>query len=269
MSISENIRNLALKGIEDFRKGSLAMIIANGLSLTATVLIIVFVFPYLSVLPLGTVMRRAAPSIDLLKSLDILGSLITVAAIMGVFGIVSLILTVYAIYIKFIPGSNKLKKWREDFSTPSTLMKIGYIGGLILIIFGIGIMIVLAITLLPTIGGRGTFSNPMDFLRFLAPLFGGLAIILIGGLLWLVGNIGLILLFLRFHSVFNEVPLLIAAILFILLIIMGLMAALPLIGIFIAIVTAILTLTAWILSYIGLGNVIKKVQSQTTQLVLV
>ncbi|MEM2698433.1 MAG: DUF973 family protein, partial [Ignisphaera sp.] len=134
---------------------------------------------------------------------------------------------------------------------------------------GIGIMIVLAITLLPTIGGRGTFSNPMDFLRFLAPLFGGLAIILIGGLLWLVGNIGLILLFLRFHSVFNEVPLLIAAILFILLIIMGLMAALPLIGIFIAIVTAILTLTAWILSYIGLGNVIKKVQSQTTQPVLV
>ncbi len=262
MSISEDIKNVVLSGIKDVRNGSLAMIIANGISLISTLLLMIFIFPLLMALPRDMVIRG---SIDLLRLLGASRVLIVIAAVMGLFCIVSLILAIYAIYIKLIPGSNKLKKWREDFSTPSMLMKIGYIGGLIVIIAGV-IIIVMAIISLPTIGGGEAFSSPMNLLRFLMPLFGGLAIILIGGLLGLVGNIGLILLFFRLHSIFNEVLLLASAVIFIIAIIMGMIAVIPLIGIFISIALSILLLIAWILSYTGLGNIVRRIDSQSQAL---
>jgi hypothetical protein len=154
-----------------------------------------------------------------------------------------------------------LKKWKDEFSAPSTLMKIGYIGGLILIVIGIAVMVILAITLLPAIG-RGAFSTPMNLLRFLSPLFGGLAITMIGGLLWLIGVIGMIILFFKLSSIFSETLLLVVAIVLIMAIISGLLATIPFIGIFISIATTLLPLIAWILAYIGIGNIIKRLSAK-------
>lgn len=66
-------------------------------------------------------------------------------------------------------------------------MKTGYVGGLVTIVVGT-LVIVLAIALLPTINGESILSNPMNHKRLLAPLSGGLIVILMGNLLWLGWN---------------------------------------------------------------------------------
>ena len=269
MGIDESVRDYVLRGLEDLRKGSLAMLIAQILSIAVIVVLVVSLFPLLGALPFIITTPQAPPYTDLIRSLTSLRFLLALLIAMGIFGLASLIFTIYAIYIKFIPGSSKLRRWSADFSTPSMLMKIGYIGGLIVIVVGIVIMMVLAITLLPTMPSRGAFSSPMDFLRFLAPLFGGIAIVFIGGLLWLIGNIGLIILFFKLHTIFKEMPLLIAAIIFIILIVSSFIAAIPFIGMFISIAISILPLVAWLLSYIGLGNIVRKIHSQTIEPVAV
>lgn len=265
MGADESVMDYALRGLDDLRKGSLAMIIAQVLSIVVMIVLIASLFPLLTAIPSIIIAPRMPLPIDFIRSIGSLRILMAMFIAMGIFGLASLILTIYAIYIKIIPGSNKLRRWSGDFSTPSILMKIGYIGGLIVIVIGIAVIIVLAITIFPKIPGRGAFSSPMDFLRFLAPLFGGLAIIFIGGLLWLIGNIGLIILFFRLHTAFKEVLLLIAAIIFIIVIVSSLITAIPYIGIFISMAIGVLPLVAWILSYIGLGNILRKIHSQTTQ----
>jgi len=101
----------------------------------------------------------------------------------------------------------------------------------------------------------------MNLLRFLAPLFGGLAITMIGGLLWLIGVIGMMILLFKLNSIFSETLLLVAAIIFIITIISGFLAAIPFIGIFISIAASLLPLIAWILVYIGIGNIIKRLSA--------
>jgi hypothetical protein len=254
MSINETDKDVILNALNDLKKGSMAMMIAQILSLILTVILIATLLPLIYMY----LTAATAPSAQTMP----FRGLIAVAIITtGIFGLASLIFTIYGIYLKFIPGSSKLKKWKDEFSAPSTLMKIGYIGGLILIVIGIAVMVILAITLLPAIG-RGAFSTPMNLLRFLSPLFGGLAITMIGGLLWLIGVIGMIILFFKLSSIFSETLLLVVAIVLIMAIISGLLAAIPFIGIFISIATTLLPLIAWILAYIGIGNIIKRLSAK-------
>jgi hypothetical protein len=254
MGINETDKDVILNALNDLKKGSMAMMIAQILSLILTVILIATLLPLIYMY----LTAATAPSAQTMP----FRGLIAVAIITtGIFGLASLIFTIYGIYLKFIPGSSKLKKWKDEFSAPSTLMKIGYIGGLILIVIGIAVMVILAITLLPAIG-RGAFSTPMNLLRFLSPLFGGLAITMIGGLLWLIGVIGMIILFFKLSSIFSETLLLVVAIVFIMAIISGLLAAIPFIGIFISIATTLLPLIAWILAYIGIGNIIKRLSAK-------
>jgi len=254
MSINETDKDVILNALNDLKKGSMAMMISQILSLILTVILIATLLPLIYMY----LTAATAPSAQTMP----FRGLIAVAIITtGIFGLASLIFTIYGIYLKFIPGSSKLKKWKDEFSAPSTLMKIGYIGGLILIVIGIAVMVILAITLLPAIG-RGAFSTPMNLLRFLSPLFGGLAITMIGGLLWLIGVIGMIILFFKLSSIFSETLLLVVAIVFIMAIISGLLATIPFIGIFISIATTLLPLIAWILAYIGIGNIIKRLSAK-------
>jgi hypothetical protein len=254
MGINETDKDVILNALNDLKKGSMAMMISQILSLILTVILIATLLPLIYMY----LTAATAPSAQTMP----FRGLIAVAIITtGIFGLASLIFTIYGIYLKFIPGSSKLKKWKDEFSAPSTLMKIGYIGGLILIVIGIAVMVILAITLLPAIG-RGAFSTPMNLLRFLSPLFGGLAITMIGGLLWLIGVIGMIILFFKLSSIFSETLLLVVAIVFIMAIISGLLAAIPFIGIFISIATTLLPLIAWILAYIGIGNIIKRLSAK-------
>jgi len=254
MSINETDKDVILNALNDLKKGSMAMMIAQILSLILTVILIATLLPLIYMY----LTAATAPSAQTMP----FRGLIAVAIITtGIFGLASLIFTIYGIYLKFIPGSSKLKKWKDEFSAPSTLMKIGYIGGLILIVIGIAVMVILAITLLPAIG-RGAFSTPMNLLRFLSPLFGGLAITMIGGLLWLIGVIGMIILFFKLSSIFSETLLLVVAIVLIMAIISGLLATIPFIGIFISIATTLLPLIAWILAYIGIGNIIKRLSAK-------
>jgi hypothetical protein len=254
MSINETDKDVILNALNDLKKGSMAMMISQILSLILTVILIATLLPLIYMY----LTAATAPSAQTMP----FRGLIAVAIITtGIFGLASLIFTIYGIYLKFIPGSSKLKKWKDEFSAPSTLMKIGYIGGLILIVIGIAVMVILAITLLPAIG-RGAFSTPMNLLRFLSPLFGGLAITMIGGLLWLIGVIGMIILFFKLSSIFSETLLLVVAIVLIMAIISGLLATIPFIGIFISIATTLLPLIAWILAYIGIGNIIKRLSAK-------
>jgi len=252
MNINETDKDVVLNALKDLKKGSMAMMIAQILSLILTVILVATIFPLIYMYLTAT----TAPTI---QTMPFRGLIAIVIITTGIFGLASLIFTIYGIYLKFIPGSSKLKKWRDEFSTPSTLMKIGYIGGLILIVIGIVVMVILAIILLPSIG-RGV-STPMNLLRFLSPLFGGLAITMIGGLLWLIGVIGMIILFFKLNSIFGETLLLIVAIILIITIIAGLLAAIPFIGIFISVAATLLPLIAWILAYIGIGNIIKRLSA--------
>ncbi|MEM2698660.1 MAG: DUF973 family protein, partial [Ignisphaera sp.] len=122
--------------------------------------------------------------------------------------------------------------WRPtEFSTASKLLRIGYIWG----------VAVLILALLVIIAGAVSLN--------LGIAFGGLAIAVIGGILFLIGYIGNIIYFFKLKDVFNSTIFLVAAILLI-------------IGIFIGITQFI----AWILAFVETRSIESKISSGAIQI---
>lgn len=109
-------------------------------------------------------------------------SLITV-----VVALIGVIIMVIGIYMKFLPGTSSLAKYSEKYSTPASLIKIGYLWGLILLVIGIITLIIII----------------------------GLFLVIVGGVLLLIGKIGLIMLMFRLNDEFRISHFLYAGILFI------------------------------------------------------
>ena len=134
--------------------------------------------------------------------------------------IVGAIIALIGFYAKFIPGTSDLARGNPEFSTASSLIKIGYVWGLILVIIGAILTLVLV----------------------------GIFIVLIGFVLLIIGYIGMIILCFKLNDAYQNTLYLVAGILFI-------------IGIFFPIVSVV----AWILIYIALGDTIRKLRTPPTQ----
>ncbi|MCS7111072.1 MAG: hypothetical protein N3D82_05125 [Ignisphaera sp.] len=78
----------------------------------------------------------------------------------------------------------------------------------------------------------------------------------------MVGTIGLIILLFKLHSTFNEASLLAAAVIFIVVTIAGLAAAISFTGLFVDIIINVMRLIAWVLTYVGLGNLARIMHGQ-------
>ena len=160
-------------------------------------------------------------------SFSMLGALFTgniIAALAGsavviVVAIIGFILVLVSVYGYLLPSVNQFATWKpEEFSTARTLIKVGYIAGPIIMIIGLATIFIVI----------------------------GLGLIVIGGILLLVGEIGVIILLFKLRDAFNSTLFLVAAIL-------------AIIGIFIP----ILDFIAWILVFIESNSVKSKVLAGT------
>jgi len=142
------------------------------------------------------------------------GSVIVVAV-----AIIGFILVLVSVYGYLLPSVNQFATWKpQEFSTARTLIKIGYIAGPIIMIIGLATIFIVI----------------------------GLGLIVIGGILLLVGEIGVIILLFKLRDAFNSTLFLVAAIL-------------AIIGIFIP----ILDFITWILVFVESGSVKSKVLAGT------
>lgn len=110
--------------------------------------------------------------------------------VLGVFALViGFILSLMGFYLRFIPGVSDLSLVNPEYSTPSKLIKVGYVGGLITILVG-------------------AVSTP--FLPFM-----GLGLFALGFILLILGHIGMVVLCLKLNNVERDSLYLISGILFI------------------------------------------------------
>lgn len=114
----------------------------------------------------------------------ILASLSLITAVVAIIGV---IIMVIGIYTKFLPGTSSLAQYSEKYSTPASLIKVGYLWGLILLVIGIITLIIII----------------------------GFFLMIIGIILLLIGKIGLIILTFKLNDEFKISYFLYAGILFI------------------------------------------------------
>jgi len=225
-----------LRGLKDLRSASLLMIIAFIL-LTLALGILVFtvlasfsaffpstVSPGMGMEP-DTHMPRPEEIFETLPPL-----ILSMLALSVVLVITSLVVVAIAVFGKLLPGASKLSMYRPGFSTSATLIKVGFLGGLILFIIGLATLFI----------GIGVF----------------LAIVAI--ILFLIGTIGLAILSLKLGSEFNELTFTIAGVLFIVSLILYILPRT-------SVVASILTVVAWILLYVGLGPAIEELGKKLQQ----
>ncbi|MCS7099207.1 MAG: DUF973 family protein [Sulfolobales archaeon] len=161
----------AIAAFSRMREGILLILAAwvllgvGSLSLVATVLLSVFGLENVG-------FTSAAPGIILLTLV-----LLVVGAIVGIVGF----------YFKFIPGVSELARTDPRFSTARTLIKVGYVWGLILVIVGTPLLLVLV----------------------------GLFVLAIGFVLLLLGYIGIIVLSFKLNEAYPNTLYIVAAVLFI------------------------------------------------------
>ena len=113
----------------------------------------------------------------------IFSSVIAVALVL-----IGAVIALIGVYVKLLPGASVLANYNDKYSTPASLLKIGYLWGLILIVIGV-------ITLIAIIGAF---------------------LMIIGLILLFIGKIGLIILMFRLSDGFNVSTFMIAGVLFIL-----------------------------------------------------
>jgi hypothetical protein len=194
----------------------------------------------LSKLKIASILLIIATLIASISSLTLLSVIFTfnIAAIVATglgtlaAALVGLILIIIAVYVFLLPSAKQFTKWKPaEFSTPSKLLRIGYIWGIVTLIIALLIMIIGAVT--------------MNLLI----VFSGIGIAIIGGILFLIGYIGNIVYFFKLKDAFNSTIFLVAAILLI-------------IGIFIGITQFI----AWILAFVETRAIENKITSGAIQI---
>jgi len=211
----------AIKGLEDIRSAALVIIVSSIVAVAGFAV------------GLGLILAVVLGSGGLEQ---VVSAISGGAALFAALLFVGLILSLAAIFAKFIPGLGKLNQWSADFSAAYTLVKIGMVGGLILVLLGLGIAIASA------------------FAESLSGVLGGLELAIIGVILLLVGEIGVILVCFKLKDVFNDSRYLVAGILFILSSFIILLFTLsPKLSIFIvlALVSGVLSLIGWMLIYVA------------------
>ncbi len=141
----------------------------------------------------------------------VIGALISALALILIGGVLALV----GFYLKFIPGTSDLARVNSEFSTSTKLIKLGYVWGLVVVLVGAA------------------------FLPFLT--FFGFAVIILGGIIIILGNVGMVVLCLKLNNVEGDSLYLISGILLIA-----------------GILLPILVVVGLILLYIALGDSVRK-----------
>ncbi len=226
-----SLDNSLVLGLERLRKASLYMIISMILLVIGTIAVTAFLISvsYFTIsisahgYPFGFSKNLAMSHNMYTPSLALIGSFIVLVIIL----FAGLILWIIATYVHLIPAFDMFKAYKhEHYSTPAMLLKIGYIGGLIVLI--VAIMTVLA--------AAAAHSMPAVFV--------GIGLVAIGYILVIIGHIGLIVGLFRLNTDVGETMFLISAILMIIALVLSFIPSVSFAG-------GILNFIAWILIYIA------------------
>ncbi|MEM5822774.1 MAG: DUF973 family protein [Ignisphaera sp.] len=142
----------------------------------------------ISIAFIGFLISILIPGLSLYRTPVITDEILLLLGILGVLSITGSIISIIGLFSKLMPGVSKLAEIDSRFSTASTLIKIGYITGFILLIIGFALLIVII----------------------------GIFIILIGAIFVLIGEIGFIVLCFNLNDAERDSLYLTAGILFIL-----------------------------------------------------
>jgi hypothetical protein len=170
--------------------------------------------------------------------------LVVIAALL----LAAFILWLIGVWGFFVPGVSKVGKANPEFSTAARLIKIGYFWGILVLLISlvvIGVVVAYAIIA----------QSP----SILIALLGLVPVLLVCIILILVGYVGLLVLVYKFHEL-EKIGLYLAV--FILLILdlaLGFAVFVPYAGVVIVPSEAI-SLVAWVLLYIALGESIRRAQ---------
>jgi len=172
MAFEENMpiwssRASLIEGLSMIKDAALLMIIAA----------LLISFTKFNVLPLAFAPHNIRDPLTAFSSITTI-ILILVGAVIALLGVLE----------KLVPGASSLASYSNRYSTAASLIKTGYLGGLIAIIFGIFTLFILV----------------------------GIVLLLVGLILLFIGKIGLIILMFSLNDEFQESKILLAGILFIL-----------------------------------------------------
>ncbi|MEM0027469.1 MAG: DUF973 family protein [Ignisphaera sp.] len=186
------------------------------------------------VLSMPTILAAPAAPHNVLHA--IFGSIVAI-----IFLLIGFTVILIGLYMGLVPGVRRLSKVDDRFSTASTLIRIGYVWGVILLIVGIIVAVMGIIFYLPA-----TMSHGGQFITggALMALAAGMVIIIISLILVILGYIGIIILAFKFNDVEHDGLYLAAGILFIL-----------------GIIIPFAMFVAWILMYIALGRSIERLKT--------
>jgi hypothetical protein len=208
-----------VQGLSKLKMASLLNIVSSlimGIGLIA--LLVAFI-------GMGALQARAiAEGLGVLHSA--LAGLVALFIFLAIGGIVALVAT----YAYLLPAFSSLKRYDSSyFGTSATLIKIGYLGGLVTAMVGFFILIA-GVAISVTTLLRGSFTAVGLILL-------GVVVLVLGGILLIVGEIGLILGLFKLNDRLKDSTFLAAAIMFI-------------VGFFVAITIFV----GWILVYIASGS---------------
>ena len=174
-------------------------------------------------------------------------ALTAVAISLAVIALAAL-LAIIAVYGYLVPSAKGFASWRPtEFSTPSTLISVGYVWGLIIFIIGL-VIIGIGLSMAAHRGPGGA-----------SLILAGVAIVIVGGILGLIGRVGLVIMFFKLKDVFNSSTFLVVAILEIIGLIVSLIP-------YAMAVAGVLGLVEWILVYTETDSIRSRIETGAIQI---
>lgn len=165
-----------------------------------------------------------------------------------------IVLVIISIYAYLLPSAKRFAKWRPgEFSTPLTLLRIGYVWG--------AVVLLVALAIIFTGIGVGLAIGGLEagLLTIAVVVRVGLALVFIAIIMFFIGFVGNIVYLFRLSSVFHSTQFQVAAILTIVDIVLSALVIVPFIGFALSCIESILSFIVWILIYIEAGSLEKKV----------
>ncbi len=145
--------------------------------------------------------------------------------------IVAVIISLISIYVYLVPSFTTLAEYnRSEFGTASTLVRVGFIWGLVLLLLGIALIIVSIVLMVP-----------LQFFGSIIIIYIGFMSVIVSLILIFIGSIGVIVGMFKLHDLTQDSLFMVAGILFIISIFLG-----------------ILGFVAWIIVYVACTNNLEK-----------
>jgi len=235
--MSSSAKDIVLSGLSKLRTSALLLIITVILLGVSSVTLMMLFF-----IPVSTTVSGVVGGINYFREVRHLSPLVITAILSFlIVAIVAVILLLISIYFYLVPSAKQFVMWRPlDFSTPSKLMRLGYVGGALTLLTAFILLIIAIVPQIPVIA------------------LVSMVLIIVGFILLLIGRIGVIIYFFRLRDAFNSTIFLITAILLIIALVVT----------FIPIVSAlavILELIVWVLVFIEANSLRDKITSGTIQ----